>query len=91
MVPLLRIALTLAIALVAIIASITGFDGAQNPAAERGVAIIGCVIIAFSGAFALFGVYLGLRSSRDQAAGAWRPLTVRSKRRSDRPPEKRAS
>jgi len=41
------------------IASIAGFQTAQNPQAAQGVAVIGLLIIAFCAAFAIFGIVLG--------------------------------
>lgn len=56
-----RFVAALMVMIATMIASIGGLERAQNPAAARGVAIMGLLIIAFCGAFGLLGIYLGAK------------------------------
>ena len=75
----LHYAVALLIKTVAVVAAILPIEAARNPSAERGVAIIGFLIIAASGAFGALGLYLGAarslqfwRQQRRDRLGAWR-------------------
>ena len=64
------------------IASIAGMQNAQNPQAAAGVAVIGLLIIAFCGAFAVFGIVLGVGQAIQQRLNE-RPLWSERRRRQD--------
>ena len=63
MIAILRFAAALLVVLAGMTALIIGLEGAQNPAAERMVAVVGLVIIAMCGAFGVVGIVIGLRQA----------------------------
>ena len=63
MVAVLRFLATFAVVVATMTASIIGLEGAQNPVAERIVAVIGLLIIAMCGAFGILGLAIGVRQA----------------------------